>query len=390
MTFPIPDHVAIAMRRLEEKGWRAYLVGGCVRDACRGVPPHDYDLTTDARPEETAACFPDCRVIETGLRHGTVTVLIGGDPIEITTFRVDGTYADHRRPDSVTFTPSLEEDLARRDFTVNAMAWGREGLVDPFGGRRDLERKVLACVGEPARRFDEDGLRILRALRFAATLGFSLAPETAAAVHRMRHLLDAISFERKLAELTKLLLGDFADGVLTDYADVMAQMLPELAHTPAPRLAALPAEREVRLAALLAPLGGEGAAAVLARFKCDTATRRRVAATVAHRADPINSRSERLRLVHAIGFPAARDVALLCGNREALADLTAAEEEKAPVSVSQLAVTGEDLAAAGVPRGKPLGATLEALLLRVMDGDLPNEREALLAARPDKRNPTLR
>ena len=382
MTFPMPEAVALAMRRLEEKGWRAYLVGGCVRDVCRGVLPHDYDLTTDALPEQTAACFPDYKVIETGIRHGTVTVLIDGNPIEITTFRVDGTYADHRRPDSVTFTPSLEEDLARRDFTVNAMAWGREGLVDPFGGREDLDRRILACVGEPEKRFDEDGLRLLRALRFAATLGFSLESRTAAAVHRMRALLDAISFERKFSELTKLLLGDHAETVLTDFADVVRQMIPEFADgsESAPRLSDLPPEREVRLAAFLSPLGAETAGAVLARFKCDTATRRRVTAVLAHGMAPIGSRAERLRLVHAVGYPAAGDIALLRGDREALADLRRAEQEAAPTSVAHLAVSGEDLAAVGVPRGKTLGDTLEALLLRVIDGDLPNEREALLAA----------
>ena len=382
MRFPVPDPVAAVTARLREQGHAAYLVGGCVRDLLRGVTPHDYDVATDATPEETIAAFPDCRVIETGIKHGTVTVLAAGEPVEVTTFRVDGTYGDHRRPDAVTFTPSLEEDLARRDFTVNAMAWGEEGLVDPFGGRQDLERRVIACVGDPRRRFTEDGLRVLRALRFAATLGFTLAPETAAAVHELTPLLDAISFERKWVELTKWLCGDAALPVLADYRDVIDFLVPELAGRAADwvRLPDLPAQKEPRLVAFLAPLTPEEAAGVLARFKCDGVTRKRVIAALAHKDDPLDTDAARLRLAHAVGFAAAGDVAALRGDEDAARFLRAAEASGAPITVSQLAVTGDDLAALGVPRGAKMGALLERLLLRVIDGDLENERDALLAA----------
>ena len=382
MRFEVPAGVAFVTRRLRECGHKAYLVGGCVRDTLRGVAPHDYDVATDATPAQTLAAFADCRVIETGVKHGTVTVLADGEPVEVTTFRVDGAYADHRRPDAVTFTPSLEEDLARRDFTVNAMAWGEEGLVDPFGGQRDLARGVIACVGEPAKRFEEDGLRVMRALRFAATLDFTLDPETAAAVHEKAPLLDAISFERKWQELTKWLCGPAALPVLAAYRDVIDRLLPELIGKAADwaRLPFLEPQKEPRLAAFLAPLAPEEAAAVLARFKCDGATRKRVLAALAHREDSLAGRSACLRLAHAVGFAAAGDVAALRGDAAAVAFLREAEANDAPITVSQLAITGDDLAALGVPRGAKMGALLETLLLAVIDGDLANERAVLLAA----------
>ena len=382
MPFSVPAYVSAVTDRLRASGHAAYLVGGCVRDLLRGVTPNDYDVATDATPQETAAACADLRVIETGIKHGTVTVLSEGEHIEVTTFRVDGAYGDHRRPDAVTFTPSLREDLARRDFTVNAMAWGEEGLVDPFGGRRDLERRIIACVGEPERRFTEDALRVMRALRFAATLGFAIEPATAAAVRKMAPTLAAVSFERKWAELTKWLCGGNALPVLEEYRDVVDLLLPELAGIPADWaiLPLLPPEKEVRLAAFLAPLTGQEAAAVLARFKCDGATRKRVLAAHAHRDDPLATEGERLRLVHAVGFAAAGDVAALRQDAAAAAFLRQAEADGAPVTVAQLAVTGDDLAVLGVPRGAKMGALLERLLLQVMDGTLENEKDALLAA----------
>ena len=179
-----PTPVQTALDTLTRAGFAAYVVGGCVRDALRGCEPHDWDCTTNAKPNEICACFRGFHVIETGLQHGTVTVVIDHTPIEITTYRIDGVYADHRRPDSVTFTDSLTDDLARRDFTVNAMAYHpAQGLIDPCHGAEDLQRRVITCVGNPADRFDEDGLRILRAMRFSSVLDFTITPETAAAIH---------------------------------------------------------------------------------------------------------------------------------------------------------------------------------------------------------------
>ena len=207
-----PEQVNTALRRLREAGYTACAVGGCVRDRLMSAEPKDYDVTTAALPEQTEAVFAGERIIETGLKHGTVTVLLGGLPIEITTFRVDGGYSDARHPDAVRFTPSLTEDLAHRDFTVNAMAWSPEdGLADPFGGADDLRNRLIRCVGDPDTRFREDALRILRALRFAAVLGFRIEERTADALHRNRALLDKVSAERIAVELCKLLFPD-SDG----------------------------------------------------------------------------------------------------------------------------------------------------------------------------------
>ena len=203
------------LHRLEAAGHEAYLVGGCVRDLLRGVTPHDCDITTSARPEEVLALFEGF-AIPTGLQHGTVTVREGGEHFEVTTFRADGVYSDHRRPDSVTFSESLQEDLQRRDFTVNAMAMDLRGqLHDLHGGAEDLKKGIIRCVGEPRKRFEEDALRIMRGLRFAAVLGFAIEEETAAAMERCAPLLRHIAAERLREEMEKLLLGDGAAEILT-------------------------------------------------------------------------------------------------------------------------------------------------------------------------------
>lgn len=225
----IPATVQAILRRLTEHGYEAYAVGGCVRDTLLGREPGDWDICTSALPEETERCFSDLRVIETGLKHGTVTVLLEGQPFEITTFRRDGAYSDHRRPEQVAFVTSLEEDLARRDFTVNAMAVGLDGeIVDRFDGQADLKARRIRCVGDPDQRFREDALRILRGLRFTAQLEFSIDPETAAAMERGRELLRYVSGERIYAELTKLLVGPGAAQVLERYGHVLAAVLPEI------------------------------------------------------------------------------------------------------------------------------------------------------------------
>ena len=213
----IPKYVRDVLTALETAGYEAWCVGGCVRDTLLGRTPGDWDVTTNALPEETMTVF-GAHAFPTGLKHGTVTVRADHQSVEITTYRVDGAYHDHRRPDSVAFTESLKEDLRRRDFTVNAMAMDLRGeLRDPFGGQADLKAGVLRCVGEPDRRFDEDALRILRGLRFAAVLGFVLEPDTAAGIHRNRGLLRDIAAERIQAELWKLLCGNAAAEVLRAY-----------------------------------------------------------------------------------------------------------------------------------------------------------------------------
>ena len=216
------------LERLERAGYEAYLVGGCVRDLLLDRRPGDWDITTAARPEEVLSLFAP-QAAATGLKHGTVTVFEGAASFEVTTFRLDGTYADHRHPDAVTFSDSLAEDLKRRDFTVNAMAMDQAGeITDLFGGREDLARGVLRCVGRPEQRLEEDALRIMRALRFSSVLGFTLAPETADAVFQGKSLLREVAVERVREELLKLLCGRCVVPALLQYAEVLGVVLPEI------------------------------------------------------------------------------------------------------------------------------------------------------------------
>ena len=269
----IPQAALDALEQLNRAGFSAWLVGGCVRDLLMGRTPGDYDITTAARPEQVEAVFAGERIIETGLKHGTVTVLLGGLPLEITTYRQEAAYSDHRHPDAVRFAPSLEADLSRRDFTVNAMAWHpAEGLVDLFGGREDLKAGIIRCVGRPEQRFSEDALRILRALRFASVLGFRLDGETRRAALERRELLSHVSRERIAAELTGILCGKDVRRVVTELWPVLAVPIPELApmagfdqRSPyhcydvlthcAAAAEAVPPEKTVRWAALLHDAG---------------------------------------------------------------------------------------------------------------------------------------
>ena len=229
MNLPLSPGAAKALALLQAAGYEAWIVGGCVRDALLGLPPKDYDLTPSALPEETQRVFAAYPRIETGLRHGTVTVLLEGEPLEITTYRVDGVYSDARHPDGVTFTRSLRQDAARRDFTINAMAYAPgQGLQDFFGGQADLAQGTIRAVGRAETRFHEDALRILRALRFASVLDFTLEGETARAARACAPLLAAVSAERVSGELGKLLCGKAAGRVLRDYPDVLGVVLPEI------------------------------------------------------------------------------------------------------------------------------------------------------------------
>lgn len=227
-----PDYINTAIRLLENSGFNAYAVGGCIRDSVMGRTPNDWDMTTSSTPEETMKVFENYRVIPTGIKHGTVTVIIDSNPIEITTMRIDGDYTDNRRPDSVCFTSDIIKDLARRDFTVNAMAYNhRDGLIDPFNGKEDIKAKIIRCVGNPDKRFNEDALRILRALRFASVLDFSIDNETDKSIFRNLHLINNVANERIRVELLKLLQGTGVEKILTDYKDIIFSIIPELRET---------------------------------------------------------------------------------------------------------------------------------------------------------------
>ena len=384
MRFELPPGALEVLRRLNTAGYQAYAVGGCVRDMARGVPPHDYDICTSALPAQTERCFAGERVVETGIKHGTVTVLMAGEPYEITTFRTDGDYLDGRHPQSVAFTDSLTEDLRRRDFTINAMAYHPDiGLRDPFNGQADIARRVIRCVGDANARFTEDALRILRALRFAAELGFDIAPDTARAMRELSGRLALISRERIAAELLRALNGINAVPVLQAFDTVLLAALPDYPAAALPEalhaLAILPrGDIVLRLAAVLAPCGAAGAR-VLASLKPSRALSNQVLALTAAAREDI-SRAELPLWLARLGETQLRRLLTLQGRDDLLSCLPALLAQRLPLTLGDLAVNGRDLTAAGLPAGAELGRTLNALHRRVLLGELPNEHGALLAA----------
>ncbi len=387
--FFLPPPVTSALDALEEKGYEAYAVGGCVRDLCRGVTPHDYDITTSATPEEVEACFSGRRIIETGIKHGTVTAIIDGEPLEITTYRTDGEYLDGRHPESVTFSSEINDDLSRRDFTINAMAYSpRRGLRDPFGGREDIEKKLVRCVGEPDLRFGEDGLRIMRALRFASSLGFETDGETAASIHRNRRLLRIVSAERIYAEYKRLITGVFAARILTEFRDVMFTVMPELEGDEYENAvaAADKAERDVitRTALLL---GREENLPALRRLKPDGRTYSSVSAVLRHingafETDDVSLR----RLLGVVSYENARRIVDARRAKGLMAEDEAArvtdslyemEARGECISVRMLAVTGRELMELGVPEGARVGEILSRLLEEVITCRAKNDKAEL-------------
>ena len=433
MKLTLDPGAAALLDALHAAGYAAYAVGGCVRDSLLGRTAHDWDLCTSALPQQVMELFGTERCIPTGLQHGTVTIKYGGQLYETTTFRTEGSYTDGRHPDEVQFVPDVREDLARRDFTINAMAYNAaEGLVDPFGGQADLQNGLLRAVGEPQQRFTEDALRILRLYRFAARFGFALDAATARAARQLAPHLDCISAERIQEELAKLLVAP-QPGAYLEPA-VLAVVLPEL--TPAaleaakPVVDACPAGEEnlpVRWAALLGALGEADTRRVLKRLRCSNACIEETAVLVRETAGEGVCGS--FLLGHESGHSIARPTA--CGSRvppqrtvlgetlahagevairrllgryglctvERLCALCAAlhpqaasecalaaqrarqlEADGVCCRVSQLAVNGRDLMAAGIPAGSALRRVLEALLDGVIRAEYPNEKPALLAA----------
>lgn len=428
----MPRGVARALELLRAAGFEALPVGGCVRDLLMGRVPRDWDIATAARPDELTTVFAARRVVETGLRHGTLTVLLEGEAVEITSFRADGGYTDGRHPDAVRFSRSLSEDLARRDFTVNALCLDAAGaVVDRFGGLEDLRAGIIRCVGDPARRFEEDALRILRALRLSAQLGFLIEEATAAALRRLSGRLALLSAERIFSELRRLLVAPGCAEVLMAYPEALTEVLPELApmrglrqredyhrfdvyeHT-ARAVGAAPPDLTLRLALLLHDVGkplradGQGrfhghddageplADRALRRLRCPNALRERVVALVRLHHLPLGpDRALLRRRLARLGEPLLRDLlAVQRADASALrpeiavrrvADLDRAARaldalcaEQPPLTLSALAVGGRDILALGVPPGPAVGRILNALLTAVVAERLPNRREDLL------------
>lgn len=386
----MPDAPATLIRRLNAAGFEAYAVGGCVRDTLLGLTPDDWDITTAALPQETAKVFADCRVIETGLQHGTITVRLRGKNYEITTYRVDGEYTDNRHPDSVSFTPSVFEDVKRRDFTVNAMLWHPDdGIRDLVGGVDDLNTRTLRCVGEPVKRFSEDALRILRALRFAAVYGFDIHPDTKAAAALLADNLQAVSVERIRVELFKLLCGEYAAEILTAFPSIVKVILPEitLADKQLKTLSLTPKETVYRLAVLLQ---GADETAVLRRLKADNATITQVSAL--RRAATISPATDTIllkKLLHLYSPKALQQAIVLClaqaqaegGLIDDWNEMRAALERLLATdpcySLEKLQIGGKELMALGF-KGKQIGEMLDSLLTAVIEERCDNQTDALL------------
>lgn len=436
----LPFQINEILERLENAGFSAFVVGGCVRDhLMRNAgdlwsPSHDFDITTSALPNETKRVFADCRVIDTGIKHGTVTVLYKGCSTEITTYRTDGEYSDGRHPDSVIFSRNVEDDLSRRDFTMNGIAYNPKlGYIDPFGGRDDIKAGIVRCIGEPALRFSEDALRILRALRFSAVLGFPVEERTADAIHSLKKNLRKVSAERIFSELKRLLCGKDVKRVMLDFPDIFAEIIPPLGaeigydqgskyhnstlweHT-ARAVEAAPPTVEMRLSMLFHDIGkpscrtvgedgechyyghGEISARmteeILRALKCDNFTRERVVETVRFHDIPVDTSRKYIRRqlakhgaevfadimqAHIADDSAKQEFCLerIPKVREILSIAEEISRETPCLSVKALAISGNDLR--GITPPSPLmGEILSELLSEVVDEKLPNEKNALL------------
>ncbi len=434
MLLKLPAKVKTILDVLHTKGYEAYAVGGCVRDSILAREPDDWDITTSAKPMQVKECFR--RTVDTGIQHGTVTVMLGDDGFEVTTYRIDGDYSDGRHPDSVAFTTELAEDLRRRDFTINAMAYNEEeGLVDLYDGMGDLQRKVIRCVGDPDERFDEDALRILRAVRFAAQLNFRIDAATMAAISRHREYLKQVSAERIQVEIVKLLVSDHPQRWEDLYElGITKVILPEFdrcmdtpQHTPyhldtvgvhtLKALCAIPNSKVLRLTMLLhdigkpetrwtdslgrdhfkghAEIGATMANGILRRLKFDNDTRKRVVNLIRyHDLRPDNDPADIRRCMYAIG-PDQFEDELAVWWADNMAKSNYKKEENLNrvnqvyegykqiiangdcLRIRDLAINGNDLTAMGI-RGKEIGEILEASLLSVLKDPQLNDRELLL------------
>jgi tRNA nucleotidyltransferase (CCA-adding enzyme) len=431
----IPEEPNWIITKLMENGYDAYVVGGCVRDSIFGKIPKDWDICTNANPLEVKSVFESSRIVDTGLKHGTVTIVLPNGNYEVTTYRIDGKYSDGRRPDSVSFTDSLKEDLSRRDFTINAMAYNNVvGLVDYFNGEDDLKSHTIRCVGNSDDRFKEDALRIIRALRFSSILCFEIHPNTKSSIDRNYKLLNKVSIERISSEFNKMLCGEYSYLVLEKYYYIIAYIIPEIRptigfkqHNPYHvhdvwkhtiyAISCSQRDLEVRLALFFHDIGKPKAYTcptgighfykhhlyseeitkkILKRMKYDNKTIDNVCTLVYNHSVPlVDTKKSIRRMLNVVGdlFEKLLDVKF----SDMYAQSPMSIEKKKPIlenvrvsyreilaeedcfNLKDLAINGKDLIAIGYPEGQKIGTTLNQLLSKVIDGDLENTKDALLA-----------
>lgn len=435
MEIHAPAQVQNALRLLAENGYEAFAVGGCVRDCLLGKTPADWDITTSALPQETKAVFHKYKIVETGIQHGTVTVLTPDMPLEITTYRIDGLYADLRRPETVSFSRNLRDDLARRDFTVNTLCWNEaSGVIDLFGGLQDLQDHTLRTVGKADARFHEDALRILRGLRFSAVLGFTLEAETAASILQNRALLSHIAAERIREEFSKLICGKNAAAVLSAYAPVISVFIPQLQdilHCPQntpyhcydvfthtlKALESIAPDEQLRLCMFLHDFGkpashridangishfkghealsADLAEQILTRLRYPAKTIRNVTDLIRiHDTKAPKNKIEAKQLLSKIGEEKYRMlIQIKRADNRAKANPHAIDEKLANMerfleeilshnecyTLETLCINGNDLKHAGLESGAQIGQMLSTLLAAVIEEKCPNEKPALLA-----------
>ena len=385
----IPGNILYALSALTKKGYEAYLVGGCVRDMIMGKTPSDFDITTNALPEEIISCFHDKKCVLSGMKHGTVAPIINGEAIEITTYRIDGEYKDSRHPEEVYFTKKIEEDLSRRDFTVNAMAMDENfNITDPFSGKEDIEKGIIRCVGDAEKRFTEDALRIMRALRFSSVLGFSIEDETKKGILKLFLLLSNIARERIFAELKKLLAGIDAPFVLSEFKDVFLFIMPSLSKAKyidnVKRIKG--DDTAISFAILFDGLSADDAREVLNSLKTDRLLKDTVIRLMEDKnadfSDIIKMRyflkaREKKYVSKCITFKLHLGIFSDKEAKEAFELL-----EKASCSctkIKELAISGSDLLSLGFS-GRKTGIVLDALLNLVIEEKCENGKDALINA----------
>ena len=391
-TMPLPAYIKSAIRKLNDAGYEAYVVGGAVRSWLLGTEIHDYDIPSNALPAEIKKVFAENRTIDTGIRHGTVTVLDRNNPIEITTYRTETEYTDHRHPDTVTFTRSLAEDCARRDFTINALCYHpKEGIIDFYGGYQDLQNFLIRAVGDPAVRFDEDALRILRAIRFAAQLGFHIEEATRSALAEKAETLRFVSQERITAELTKTLAAPYAKSILEEYRSVFELLIPELQEysdsqysTMCAMISRCPGEVNLRTAVILYGLHDVSRSdEILRRLKYSNNDRYAVTNYLETADLPLETRIDMRKALNRLIVPVPSFLSFRCAkdpslDRSALEALyKAIRKDGDCYTLKQLEVTGKDLKEVGL-KGSSISMSMNALLSAVMEDVIPNTREDLM------------